>query len=343
MLARMTSRPRTANPPAQRLTSPGELLQAVPYLVGFHPSESVVIVGLRERRVAVTARLDLADARAGGIGYTLAALARAGSTAAIGVIYADDMRPDDADERPWQLLECLQEHAAALDGVFEDVLLVAGGRWWSLLCAEPSCCPLEGQELPCGPSAFATAATVEGMVALPDRGALEAVLEPAPDAEREALDAAIGAAERFAVHETVQGRADRYTRSVKRAIFAAARASAAPKWPGLGDEELARFGAALAVIGLRDAMWLAIEANRIDGRPLWRELARRLPAPYDCAPLFLYGWAAWRDGNGALAGIAAERAIRSDPEYSASYLLLAAVRDAIDPRRIRRLRMPKSA
>ena len=68
-----------------------------------------------------------------------------------------------------------------------------------------------------------------------------------------------------------------------------------------------------------------MDEGRVDGRVLWRYLARRLPAPYDAAPLFLFGWRSYRDGDGALASMAAERALSSDPGYSAADLLLAAL------------------
>src|ERR1700689_466378 len=44
-----------------RLRDPGELLEAVPYLIGFHPRDSLVVVGLEGRQVAVTLRLDIGD------------------------------------------------------------------------------------------------------------------------------------------------------------------------------------------------------------------------------------------------------------------------------------------
>ncbi len=104
-----------------------------------------------------------------------------------------------------------------------------------------------------------------------------------------------------------------------------------------------QFGAALSDIELRDSVWMAVDDGRLGGRPLWRELARRLPSPYDAAPLFLYGWAAWRSGDGALAGIAADRAVGSDPGYSAADLLLAALAQGVDPGRLPKLRLPRSA
>jgi hypothetical protein len=122
-------------------------------------------------------------------------------------------------------------------------------------------------------------------------------------------------------------------------MFAAARTADSPGVEfDLADEQVVRFGAALRSIPMRDAVWMAIDEKRIDGRPLWQQLARRLPAPYDAASLFLFGWASWRAGEGALAGIAAERAIDSDPAYSAADLLLAALSQVTDPRRLPRLR-----
>ena len=63
--------------------------------------------------------------------------------------------------------------------------------------------------------------------------------------------------------------------------------------------------------------------------------ARRLPHLYDAAPLFLAGWHAYRqEGNGALAGIAADLAITADPGYRAAGLLCEALACGVDPRRL---------
>jgi Domain of unknown function (DUF4192) len=83
--------------------------------------------------------------------------------------------------------------------------------------------------------------------------------------------------------------------------------------------------------------WMALDDDRLDGIELWVNLARRLPSPYNAAPLFLAAWRAWRDGNGALAGIAAEQALASDPGYGAAGLLLAALTRSIDPRTLPKL------
>jgi hypothetical protein len=317
----------------------------VPYLLGFHPAQSVVLVGLSGARLVVTARLDLMEANSGAIQYTLEALARGGSTSVVAVIYDDAAAArEDVTELPWHDLAWeIEDDAQSLGCEMNDAVLVCDGRYWSLTCENPDCCPREGRELVSATSAFTAAATFTGMVALPDRAALEALLDPLPDEERSGLTDAIGRAERGALRETIGGLGARYERSAKRALFSAARDSAAPKWAGVSDAEAARFGAALRVTPIRDAVWMAIDDGRLDGRPLWRALACRLPGPYDAAPLFLYGWTSWRHGDGALARIAAARAVRSDADYTAADLLVAALDQVVDPRRMPRLRSSKSA
>jgi hypothetical protein len=320
-----------------RISGPGELLQAVPYLLGFHPADSLVLIGLDGGRLVVTARLDLADADVAElVAHTLAAMVRGGSSAVLAAVYDDSAGPVGVNAAG------LFEAADAAGCALLEILLVARGRWWSLLCDEPRCCPDEGRALPSEPSAFAAAATYQGMVALPDRATLAAVLDPLPDADRAMLLPLLSTVEAAAVGES--GRpAARFERSVKRALFTAARESAAAGWQGPDDATVARFGVGLRAISVRDAVWTAVDHSRLDGRPLWRDLARRLPAPHDAAALFLFGWAAWRSGDGTLAGIAAERAVASDADYTAADMLLAALSQGVDPRRLPRLRLPRSA
>lgn len=346
----MISRPRRTN--SARISGPAELLQAVPYLLGFHPSRSLVLVGLHEERLVVTARLDLTHAVMGGVPHAVSAMMRGGSTSFVAIIYDDADEDVDFDEpedefRPtlakWDVVYgALRVELRRLEAHLRDVLVVSDDRWWSLTCKDFDCCPTEGRPLPDAPSSFTTAATVEGVVALPSRTALEELLAPLPDAEREALDLPIAEAERNAVEQTIGGQARRWELSIKRALFRAARASDVPGWSAPPGQAVARFGAALAVTSVRDAAWLAVDNDRLDGRPFWRDLGRRLPSPYDAAPLFLYGWASWRAGDGALAGIAAERAVASNPDYHAADLLLGAISSGTDPRRLPKLRLPRT-
>ena len=336
---------RTPSSSARRITGPGELLQAVPYLLGFHPVLSLVLVGMHDGMLVVTARLDLLDtADPAVIGHTIDVMVRGGSTSVVAAVYDDEALPGRLGEVPYAgLVDDVLSAADKAGCDLVDALLMGRGRWRSLLCTAPDCCPPEGHEVPGEPSAFAAAATYEGVVALPDRAALEALLDPLPPSARDRLASAVEQAEHAGVAAALDGHARRFERSVKRALFAAARESIEPGWTGVDEVAAARFGAALSGIAVRDAVWMAVDDGRLDGRPLWRDLARRLPPPYDAAPLFLFGWAAWRSGDGTLAGIAAERAVSSDPGYSAADLLLAALARGVDPRRLPKLRLPRSA
>jgi len=335
--------------PLLRIHGPADLLQAVPYLLGFHPRSSLVIVGLHRSRLVVTVRLDLADLGTGDVvGDAIAAMRRGGASELVAAVY-DDGRPGRSRRSlPWAA--AMAEFAAQAARVgcdVIDILLVAGDRWWSYSCADADCCPTEGRRLPEDVSAFSAAATYAGMVALPDRDALTAILDPLPEADRARLTPLIVEHENAAVQAVLDARAARHDRSLKRALFAVARRSDAPAGSSdrveVGDSDVARFGVALGAHALRDSLWMAVDDGRLDGRVLWLDLARRLPSPYDAAPLFLYGWCSWRAGNGALAGIAAERAVQSDPSYSAADLLLAALARGLDPRRLPKLRLPRSA
>lgn len=347
-----------------RITGPADLLQAVPYLLGFHPAESLVLIGLADGRLVVTARIGLADVGAPALlRDSVAALCRGGAEQLVAAVYsstgnigntgstgntgsaADGPGPDDG-AMPWHGLVdllgdiCLQQGCA-----LGDVLRVCGDRWWSYRCADERCCPVEGRPLPETASAFVAEATYAGVVALPDRAALAATLDPVPREQRDALEPLIAAHENAAVQAVLEGGWLRMERAGKRAIFAAARRADAADCAGvrLNADDTARFGVLLSGVELRDAVWLAVDDRRLDGRELWRELARGLPEPYNAGAFFLYGWASWRAGNGALATMAAERTLASDPAYSAADLLLEALRRGIDPRRMPRLRGTRSA
>lgn len=343
-----------ARPALHRISGPAELLQAIPYLLGFHPHDSLVLVGLHDGRLTVTARLDLpagevgAGARVAGvpatIAHTVRALAEGGATEVIAAVYGDGSAAARGDGLPGrEVVQTLSAEAGRRGVTLLDAMLVSEGLWWSYLCSRSDCCPSEGTPVPDTTSSFAVAATVDGVVPLVDRAALAALLDPVDPDSRRALRAGIAGAQDATVQAVLSGGRRRHDRSVVRRIFAAARAADLPGWDGVGDDDAAVFGAALAATAVRDAVWMGVDDGRIDGRELWRDLGRRLPAPYCAAPLFLFGWSAWRAGHGALASIAAERTVAADPTYTAADLLLAALDHGVDPRRMPKLRVPRSA
>jgi hypothetical protein len=228
--------------------------------------------------------------------------------------------------------------AALIDkagGQLLDALLMTNGAWTSYLCADPRCCPPSGRTLPDAPTPFAAAATVAGLTVAPSRHDLERRFEP--DRDRRLPRELVEQEERGLGPVMVNGklglRGDIAVHAIRHAMK---QASISPYGEQL-DIDIARLGAALRHHAVRDAIWSAIENDACDADELWLDLARRLPSPYNAAPLFLYGWSAWRRGNGTLAGMAAERALDADPGYRAAELLLSALRRVVDPRALPKL------
>jgi hypothetical protein len=337
---------------AVRLGGPGELLDLIPYLLGFHPRQSLVLVALRGQtdsragRVGAAVRLDLADLAVDPTAVRRAAgMVSRGADAVVAVVYHDD-QPTGGVLPAAEAVEDVEREIEDAGVELRDALLAAGHRWWSYLCSSPDCCPPEGRPRGEGVSAAVAAATYAGLSVLPDRDALRATLEPEPDDLRSLRGPALGMADRAWLDADRRGTLGRRRTAVKRGLFAQVRLRATesealsemPYPAQLEEAALIRFGAALQDVAVRDACWLAMEARRLPHSSLWIEIARRLPAPYDAQPLFLHAWQSWRSGNGALAGLAAARALDSDPSCSAAALLLDTLAHGLDPRTTPRLR-----
>ncbi|HEY9473887.1 MAG TPA: DUF4192 domain-containing protein, partial [Mycobacteriales bacterium] len=181
--------PHTPRPPL-RPRSLTDLVELVPYLLGFHPRDSLVLVALRgpRRRVGVTMRVDLPEARrcATELPASLATFLRRDAVQEVLVLVfgdTDDVGHDLPDGLPDARL--IETFAVGLsDGGLRlvDALYVGAHRWWSYACGEPACCPADGRAIPGAQgrtSSAVAAATYAGLVALPSRQALEQTLEPA--------------------------------------------------------------------------------------------------------------------------------------------------------------------
>jgi hypothetical protein len=169
--------------PTLRIHGPVDLVSAVPFLLGFHPIDSLVLIGLTHGVLVVTARLDLADAVAHDvlIAETLEAMLRGGSTQFLAAIFSGDA---PATEQGTPHADLALTVAALIDeagGELLDALLVSNGAWSSYLCADPRCCPPSGRMLPDTPTPFAAAATVAGLTVAPSRHDLERRFEPDRD------------------------------------------------------------------------------------------------------------------------------------------------------------------
>ena len=125
------------------LRGPGDVVAILPYQLGYHPHDSVVVVSLRGKRVGLVARADLPPEPFVDevVASLMGPLVRDGATSVIVVGYED--APDASQPLLLDLVEQLEQ--ARIDVV--DVAVVRDGRRYSPICSEP-CCPTEGVELP---------------------------------------------------------------------------------------------------------------------------------------------------------------------------------------------------
>ena len=349
--------------PRIHVSEPAELIETIPYLLGFHPQQSLVLVGLRPRadrpgpgEVEVAMRVDLPASPAAGYGPDelaplVRALLRVGARTAICAVFTDCPATGGADAqvrpRRWDDLARAAFDALEAAGIrLLDTVLVGAERWWSLNCTSEQCCPPQGRARKGAESTAAAEATYAGLVALPDRESLEAQLAGASLRKRRSLEPLLAAAEHRLVQAALAHRLGQLERADTQALRThARRLSAAPASPSGGSapprplhaRQVARLGVALGEFRIRDELWMAIDSRTLDAAELMRQLHSRLPSPYDAPPLFLLGWQLWRSGNGALALMAAERARRSNPRYTAAGLLLDVLEAGMDPRGTPRL------
>ena len=183
-------------------------------------------------------------------------------------------------------------------------------------------------------TALEAASVASGMVVESSREALERRLAPDPDRGGTA-----DACRRLA--RDVRGSdadADGDWAAIVEAVRRCAPGSAHPV-ERLPDDLVARVVWALRhEPTLRDrALVLALGEEAPAAEALWTECTRRAPQPLDAAPATLVAVSAWLRGDGAMANVALERALDSDPRNRLARLLAPALEACLHPTELRRL------
>ena len=310
--------------PTLRASGPAEIVQLVPYLLGFHPSESLVLLALRGRRIVVSVRYDLGAPLEMLQPWCQAAM-KAGADRVVSLIYAEgiDGSPLPHRELSEQLRDLFESHA--LDEV--DAIAVSDGRWWSYRCGDARCCPAEGTPIDAN-GAVAASAVTEGMVALPSRESLESELEVDEMAADRVLTEMVTlmAAELEGPEPNERvGRAEDWAQV--RAFVRGAR-----KGADVTYEQAARVLCALSDRSVRDAA-----IGYLVGRPEpevqegWRQLTRMAPEERRAAPATLYAMWCYASGSGARTNVGIDVALAADPNYAMALILLDLQSAGINP------------
>ncbi|MDN5382247.1 DUF4192 domain-containing protein [Streptomyces sp. LB8] len=352
------------------LRTPAELADALPYLLGYRPEDSIVLVALHDHggrgrfggraRLGIPPSSDDWPAAARRLAHDLiTGSERRGAKPEQMVAFvcqepAAGETPGQVKRRLEPLAQRLRTECGRLDVPVIEALCISGGRFWSYCCPTESCCPEEGQPmgLP-GTSVLAAAAAYAGIRVRGSLKELRARLlpweTPAALEQEIALDAAglslmpriLDEAGRAVVAEETLELAERVMRR-----FAEAPFDPDPVRADLRDDRLlGHEEAAALILGLQDRTTRDRAAEWMEGDEtgpalrLWRALARRCVGPYGeyaAAPLALAGWVAWSAGDELEAREALAMALGADPDYLFARLLHHACNEGLDPETVRR-------
>jgi hypothetical protein len=306
-------------PTRLRVRRPDELLAIIPYLIGFHPEESLVAVFVRSGRVILAGRLDLpADVDGEKMAEFIRALAKRERAEALALVaYSAAALP--ANRLLTRLMDDLTDHELT------DVLYVGHGRWWSLTCAD-ECCPLAGTPLDLTSHPLSASAVLAGLGTRASRHELEASVAGPADDELPRLDRLIDAL--LVKHEQL----DEPEEAGRLLASMIDQGLVNPEV--LDEESCLLLGLLVRDVHLRDLAWALIApASTDDHVRLWGVVVAHVPPTVAAAPLCLLGIAAWMQGAGALLNCCSERLARVDPDYSMGRVLAEISEQAIPPSR----------
>lgn len=300
-----------------RVPGPGALCATLPHLIGFTPSESLVLVWMTDGIVSLTQRIDVEALDAGPeiLRSALQAGANHGPERVAVVIWSASRTPspDDLD----LITDALDHVAPGVDVL--DVLHVDGQAWRSIMCDNPECCPPDGTPLD-----FDGAPIVEliadGRAPLDSREDVEAS-EPVP------------AGQAHTVPEEMTNADREEWRDQRCAAWAVLLDSTAQHTPDL----LAGLAASLHDVRVRDValFWVTALDDADDLRRAGDLLADvvRAAHPEDAAPaLSCAALVSWLLGDGVRANLRTHAALTADPGYSLALLLSQSLASGLPPK-----------
>ena len=352
------------------LRSPAELVDALPYLLGYRPEDSIVLVAVHDRhghgsfggrahlgipecpedwpavaRQLARALVSGCERRGAKPEGMVAFVCRDPSDKGAGRQVMEELRP---------LAQLLRTACGSLDVPVLEALCISDGRFWSYCCPGTQCCPSDGTPmgLP-GSSVFSAAMTYAGFQVRGTLREFRARLSPwetgAALDQQKALDSA---GMNLVPRMLDEGRhAEVATDTIDLARRLMKRLACAPRVVGSleadqrDDELIGHDEAAALIFGLQDRTTRDRVAQWMEGDEagpalrLWRSLARRCVGPYGeyaAAPLTLAGWVAWSTGDELEAREALAMALGANPDYVLARLLHQACNEGVSPEVIRR-------
>lgn len=270
---------------------PVDVLAVVPVVLGFEPSQSVVMLTFGSAR-QFHARLDLPAADASDAEVD-AATARLVAPVVhhevprvLLVVYTDDA------ERGRRCARSLVDAFAGAGVTVLETIRADGRRHW------PALGPGAGTAYDISAHPVRAHAVLDGRVTHRSRDDLAATLDP----ERAGRDDVAQALD----HQSVLS-ADQVAELLARCVPADLVA---------GPDEVAALVQAVADPAVRDVAWLMMTREQASAHvAFWSDVVRRTPDSWVPGAAAVLGFAAWLSGSGALAWCAVDRCLGLDPDH----------------------------
>ncbi|MFC4001951.1 DUF4192 domain-containing protein [Prauserella oleivorans] len=314
------------------LRSPGQLIAAVPHLLGFRPSHSLLLVahrGTAGDRVGHVLRADLPPpADAASLAWTLRTPLLAGDTTGVTVIVVggEESPPGPLPPRR-DLPDAVADAGLAVLHALWTPEIRPGARW---LCYDDAGC--HGELPDPGSSVLAAVTAHAGLVTYSSREAMQRQLD---------ADDPAALARRAALLELAADAEDGLQPGAAFAVVGAALGKVARGEPVFSDREVVELARALSRTEVRDACLATAlppgGPRAVTAERLWLTLVRATPAPERAEVATLLAYSAYVRGDGPLAGMAVTNALDAHPGHVLAGLLKQALAHSTPPAKLARL------
>lgn len=321
------------------LNGPDTIVASLPFIIGFTPTESLVVMWLRDGCVRLTMRLDLPRPGEPHESWVDAVMAhcQGHDEVIVCVLGATDpgARLASGELRGQPLVEDLLAGLRNAECAVRDALLVVDTRWWSFLCQEPECCPSAGTEINATVAdAVAARFALSGVGWLADREAVVSLCATESDRQAEVLPLVHlvrGSLAASLAADTDPARALERWRDGAIALVCEALLTPTPADPRRDAEVLV----SLCDVRVRDTVLWEV-AHSVDHDP--HRSFERAASLLRCAPAGVIapigtvtGLLGWLLGDGVRAIAALDRVRDENNEYALAELLARSIAAGLPP------------
>lgn len=314
-----------------RLRDLSELVAGIPYIIGFPPTDSLVLFTFRrcpELGLSSTIRVDLPlpDHVVLVAEEMAEAVARNEGAAVIAVVIAEN-GPEHRE-----LIDMLRKTLEDKNILLTHsswVPKVAHGEEWRCY-DDPLCAHVVPDPQT---SALAAATAVAGDTTYPNREAMAAHFSPDPEEmlayRKRLLNAYRMSSPQSYTNEELQA-------DMEILGHAMDKAANSYELPTLTDHQMVRLGRALTRGEVKDeCLAMALSDEPEAAERLWTVLIRGLPAPERAEPAFLLAMSAYLRGAGVVAALALKVVMESNPLHKVAVLLDYALQRGVPPDHVR--------